>query len=422
MENSFEFALRTAWEANRFFCAEDSLHGPDRQFTLLDILPLYTSESFCHSVLQYVSDPYVARWWHEFYEPLNLFMKRDIINPVATKVAKFESEIARRIVGQPRSTINLSQVIRDRKILLLRLSKGTVGADAAPLLGATILGLLSVCLEEQGILDEQDRSQFPILIDEFQVLEGVDWSMLAQLRKYGATFFLATQSLEYLQKLDPLLLPTVLANIRQIYCFNASAQDAWTIHRELGVEPDDIINLDSHMCYVKVKAGVHRRPTFSLELDLPPPGDYYLAEEIRQRCRDRYAKRSSAEIDLQLQDAAVRYKRFVGRGAPTVEAIDADPLEPDLTPVPTTREAQALPSPHNPPSPQGEDNEQRQRKRGQGGKGGDQRGNGSQPSHKPQVARTPEGDALSTPMLFSPWSMGSDGEPSDQDAPRQEGQ
>jgi hypothetical protein len=416
MEIAFEFALRTAWEANRFFCREDEQQGPDQQFTLLDILPLYTSESFCHSVLQYVEDPYVTRWWTEFYEPLNLFMKRDIINPVATKIAKFESEISRRIVGQPRSTVNLAQVIRDRKILLLRLSKGTVGADAAPLLGATILGLLSVCLEEQGILDEADRAQFPILIDEFQVLEGVDWSMLAQLRKYGATFFLATQSLEYLQKLDPLLLPTVLANIRQIYCFNTSAQDAWTIHRELAVEPEDIINLDSHMAYVKVKAGVRRRPTFSLELDLPPVGSFEVAERIRQRSRDEYAKLPADKIDEQLQKAAVRYKRFAGPGTGTT--IDVDAFEPDPLPVATNTPAQPL---LQAGTPQAEGQEVRQRKRGQGGKG--ERSEDSPSSNrKPQAARTPDGELLSTPTLFTPWGAGSEGDHPDGDADQRGGQ
>ena len=422
MEIAFEFALRTAWEANRFFCKEDSQQGPGRQFTLLDILPLYTDESFCKAVLEFVEDAYVRRWWAQFYHPLNLFMQRDIINPVATKIAKFESEIARRIVGQPRSTVNLAQVIRERKILLLRLSKGTVGADAAPLLGATILGLLSVCLEEQGVLAEEERAQFPILIDEFQTLEGVDWSMLAQLRKYGATFFLATQSLEYLQKLDPLLLPTVLANIRQLYCFNASAQDAWTIHRELGVEPDDIINLDSHMCYVKVKAGVHRRPTFSLELDLPPTGDPELAEGIRARSRDQYAKLAADKIDEKLQEAAVRYEHFVGPRSTTIDADVFEEDSPPLSPSPGAQ-AQALPQPGQATVASADNQSVRSRKRGQGGKG-EEPEHTQAASRKPQGARTPDGEALSTPMLFSHIDLGL-GRESDQragEADRQGGQ
>jgi len=213
-------------------------------------------------------------------------------------------------------------------------------------------------------------------------------------------------------------LPTVLANIRQIYCFNTSAQDAWTIHRELGVEPDDIINLDSHMAYVKVKAGVRRRPTFSLELDLPPVGSYEVAESIRKRSRDQYAKLPADKIDEQLREAAVRYKRFVGPLATTT--IDVDAFEPDPLPVSTPPAAQPLLPAAAPTAPQA-DQEARQRKRGQGGKG-DRQENGSPPNQKPQGARTPEGESLSIPMLFTPWGMGNEGDQPGGDADQRGGQ
>jgi hypothetical protein len=388
MENSFEFALRTAWEANRHLVREDPQFGPGRQYTLLDILPLYTSESFCHSLLQHISDQYVHRWWREFYEPLPLYMKRDIVNPVMTKVAKFESEIARRIVGQPRSTINLTELIRQKKILLIRLAKGTVGADAAPLLGATLLGLLSICLEEQGAIEEEDRALFPILIDEFQVLEGVDWSILAQLRKYGATFFLATQSLEYLQKLDALLLPTVLANVRQIYSFNLSAQDAWTIHRELGVEAEDIINLDSHMCYVRLKLGATRRPTFSLHIE-PPPAiaeeQVKLAEDIVGISQQRYAT-PAEEVDKWLLDAVAR-QRKASVGGVTIDEDKGTPVGP------APREGRtALPQAGR--NGDGKSHPPRAR-------GGSAKGPKDQRDAKPQVSTTPAGKPRSSPILFA---------------------
>lgn len=385
MENSFEFALRTAWEANKHLVKEDPQEGPGRQYTLLDILPLYTSESFCHSLLQHISDQYVRRWWREFYEPLPLYMKRDIVNPVMTKVAKFESEIARRIVGQPRSTINLTELIRQKKILLIRLAKGTVGADAAPLLGATLLGLLSICLEEQGAMEEKDRALFPILIDEFQVLEGVDWSILAQLRKYGATFFLATQSLEYLQKLEAQLLPTVLANVRQIYSFNLSAQDAWTIHRELGVEAEDLINLDSHMCYVRLKLGAARRPTFSLHVE-PPPAiaeeQVKQAEDIVGNSQRKYAT-PAEEVDKWLRESVARQRQASAADRITIEedvgVVDAD--EPMLLPPGGgNRDGKTHPP------------------RVRGGAAKEQKG---QRAVKPQVATTPAGKPRSSPILFA---------------------
>ncbi|BCL80645.1 hypothetical protein ccbrp13_31100 [Ktedonobacteria bacterium brp13] len=309
MENVFEMALRTLFEINSIMVAQDPEHGPSQQYTLMDVLPLLTNENFCRSMLQQIDDDYLHRWWREYYEPLSLMQQRDIINPVITKVTKFESVIARRIIGQGRSTINFTEMIAERKIILINLAKGIVGADVAGIIGATLLGLIQITLEEQGVKAAEERARFPIIIDEFQVMAGVDYGALAELRKYGATFFLATQSLEYLQKLDDFLLPTVMANVKQLIIFHMSAQDADTVHRELGVEPEDILNIDMHTCYVKMPAGDHRQPTFSMRVIPATMGDKLLAESIRTRCRIRYTTPVET-IDGMLRDAMVRSIRM----------------------------------------------------------------------------------------------------------------
>ena len=309
MENAFEMSLRTLFEANKVLVAQDPLEGPRQQYTLLDVLPLLTNENFCHALLQSIEDDYLHRWWREYYEPLTLMQQRDVINPVITKVAKFESVIARRIIGQSVSTLNFSQMIAERKIILLKLAKGVIGADVAALIGATMLGLLQITLEEQGSLQEWGRVRLPIILDEFQTLAGVDYGALAELRKYGATFFLATQSLEYLQKLDEFLLPTVLANVKQMIIFHLSAQDAEIVCKDLGVEEEDILNLDMHTCYVKLSALNRRQPTFSLRVSPPPAGDSVQAESIRTRCRVRYSC-PVADIDGRLRDAMIRALRL----------------------------------------------------------------------------------------------------------------
>lgn len=305
MENAFEMALRTLFEANKLLIMQDAQNGPRQQYTLLDVLPLLTNENFCQSILDQVEDDYLHRWWREYYKPLTLMQQRDVINPVITKVAKFESILARRIIGQGVSTLNFAQMIAERKIILLKLAKGIIGSDVAALLGATFLGLLQITLEEQGTKALDARVRFPIILDEFQVLGGVDYGALAELRKYGATFFLATQSLEYLQKLDEFLLPTVLANVKQHIIFNVAGKDAETLAPELGVEEEDILNLDMYTCYIKMPVGNRRQPTFSVQIEPPLTGNATQAESIRTRCRVRYTC-SVDEVDEMLREAMLR--------------------------------------------------------------------------------------------------------------------
>ena len=107
MENAFEYALRTLFEANRFHVDHD--HA-SQQHTLLDVMMLLTDEHFCHSLLDLIDDPFILRWWHLYYDPLNPQMQRERSDPVLSKVAKFESQLTRRIVGQATSTVDFTAV------------------------------------------------------------------------------------------------------------------------------------------------------------------------------------------------------------------------------------------------------------------------------------------------------------------------
>jgi hypothetical protein len=310
MENAFEMSLRTLFEANKILVTQDAQHGPALQYTLLDILPLLTNANFCHTLLQDISDDYLHRWWREYYEPLSSIQQRDVINPIATKVAKFESLIARRILGQSVSTLNIPRMIEERKIILFKLARGTVGNEVASMIGATLLSLLQNTLESQEQQQHIGTARLPIIIDEFHRVTGADYRTLSELHKYGATFFLGTQSFEYLQKINPLLWPTLQANVRQFVAFNMSAQDANLISKELGVDQEDILHLDISTCYVSVLAAGRRQPTFSLKLTPPSTINTVLAESVRTRCRVRYT-RPVADVDKQLSDAMLRSIRML---------------------------------------------------------------------------------------------------------------
>jgi uncharacterized protein YigA (DUF484 family) len=315
MENAFEMALRTIFEANKILVEQDPENGPAQQYTLLDILPLLTNANFCRALLQRISDDYLHRWWREFYEPLSLIQQREVINPIASKVAKFESVIARRILGQSVTTLNIPQMIQERKIILFKLARGAVGSEVSSMIGATLLGLIQNTLEEQERgMYRGETARLPIIINEFQQVAGANYRTLSELHKYGGTFFLATQSLDYLQKVNPLVWPALQANVRQITAFNMSTQDANLLSKELGVDPEDILHLDINTCYVSVLAAGRRQPTFSLKLQPPDAVDSVQAESIRTRCRVRYTN-PVAEVDERLSAAMLRSIRLAPGGS-----------------------------------------------------------------------------------------------------------
>jgi hypothetical protein len=122
--------------------------------------------------------------------------------------------------------------------------------------------------------------------------------MLAELRKYGGSFALATQSLAYLDRLDRTLRATVLANIDHLFAFHMAGEDARLLHELDGIAEDDITNLDDFQCYVKLSLRGHRLPVFSLDLDAPPLPDEEGARLVRLRSRERYARPAGMADDL----------------------------------------------------------------------------------------------------------------------------
>src|SRR5258708_21576557 len=125
---------------------------------------------------------------------MDAHQQREITSSVITKISKFaSSRVARRILGQPRSTIDLQAVIRSGQLLLVSTASGVVGADLSELVGIVLLGLFQAALSEQADLPPEQRRRYLVLIDQFQVYPGANYqSMLAELRKYGGRFALST--------------------------------------------------------------------------------------------------------------------------------------------------------------------------------------------------------------------------------------
>jgi hypothetical protein len=291
-ENVLEYALKTLADANELLIQQDRNLGPDQQYTLLDVVPLLRRASFRHAVLEQVRDTLLLDWWQHYYEPMDAHQQREITSSVITKLSKFSSSrVARRILGQPRSTINLREVVRSGQHLLVSTASGVVGADLSELIGIVLLGLFESALAEQADQPFEQRRRYLVLIDEFQVYRGANYqSMLAELRKYGGSFALATQSLAYLDRLDRTLRATVLANIDHLFAFHMAGEDARLFHELEGITEEDITNLDDFQCYVKLSLHGHRLPVFSLNLDAPPQPDENVAQLVRLRSQERNSR------------------------------------------------------------------------------------------------------------------------------------
>jgi hypothetical protein len=308
--------MKSLYEANRALVDADPEEGPHHQFTLLDIAPVLSVHSFrVKEVYPFIRDPMIKAWWVEQFYPKSERDRVEMISPVLTKMNKFSASVlARRIVGQPTTTVRFDNAITDKKIILIRTPRGIVGEDIASIVGSSLLGLLRVHIAAQASLPFEKRVRMRILVDEYQTLPGVAWeSMLPELRKYKANFALATQSLGYLDKLDPLLRAILMSNIAHLFAFGMSADDARMLERELdgGIDAADLIAQDNFQCYAKLTIDRKVFPVFNFHLDPPFRPDEELACQIRMVVRNRYSHLSLDEIDHLIEVSIERHMRYV---------------------------------------------------------------------------------------------------------------
>ncbi|HEY1350174.1 MAG TPA: type IV secretion system DNA-binding domain-containing protein [Ktedonobacteraceae bacterium] len=324
LENTLQYCLLTLCEVNRLRCQSDPLSGPQRQCTILSMVPLLQRPAYHRALLAEISDNDIWSWWKGYYARQKDENQLDISAAVITRISKFRaSRLVRRLVGQPVSTLSLTDIITHGHLLIMNTASGIVGEDTSSLMGSMLLGLLHTCIAQQAARPTSGRTPVYVFLDEMQKFTGVNLNaMLAELRKYGAHFALATQSFGYLEALDPTLSHTVLANTDQLFAFDMAAQDARRMAEEIGdgIEVEDILAQENYACYARLSLQGARLPAFSTRLLPPPASDQALATWLEERSAQIYGRRVEV-IDAMLdqQDRVHSRKAAVLPGSEEVQ-------------------------------------------------------------------------------------------------------
>lgn len=312
MEGALRAALLSLHQANQ-------VRRREQQYTLLDVVPLLTSGEYRERVMSQVPDQTPWAWWHDNYDNVGRAFQQQIATPVTTKVGRFQvTEAARLTLGQAQSTINPRTLLSDGGVLVVNTAVGLLGEGGAALIGATLLNLLGLIVEDQIDLPAAERSRMVALIDESSTLGGADYPrMMSELGKYGASFVLVTQSLAKLDAIDRELRPTIFANLDSLTVFQASAEDARYLAPELGhdLEVSDLVSLDDYECYARWSSGGHRHPAFSLRLDPPTPVDAARVAAIAAQSAARFG-RARADVAHEVDRVFAARGLKLGKDAP----------------------------------------------------------------------------------------------------------
>ncbi len=312
MESVLRYAARTIALINRRRVAEGR---PDEQLGVLFIPRLLLAqdrrrEAYLLANLPPAGDPDVSDvlwWWRFYYAEQRTSLVQQVISPVITKIYHLSGvETLRNIFGQPRTTVDFRQVIRDRGIVLVNSGGAFLGQDVGAFVGALVLNYLDAVTREQGALPREQRVAVTVIVDEFQSIRGgVSWrDFLGQLRKFGAHVILGTQSLAGMREDNRELPGEILAGVMTTIVFQVNAEDALYLQHELdmSVPPTSMTNLSPFHAYVKtVGPGRSRLPTLEVRLRTPLEGDPAVLALVRQKMK-AYTKNAD-EIEALLRRA-----------------------------------------------------------------------------------------------------------------------
>ena len=163
--------------------------------TLLGLPRLLVDTRYRDALLRNCTDPWVVRYWDQEYSQYEKRFLQDAISPIQNKIGQVLMPPAiRHLLGQPTTTIDLSDIMNAGKVLVVNLAKGRLGEEPAHLLGSLLISAFAQAAERRTNVGESARRDFTLYVDEFQNFATDSFAtILSEARKWHLSLVLAHQ-------------------------------------------------------------------------------------------------------------------------------------------------------------------------------------------------------------------------------------
>lgn len=272
--------------------------------TMLDITRMLTDKKFRKETLTYCKDTVVLQFWNVEFSSWTDKFQAEAIAPVLNKVGAFTANpVIRNIIGQPKSTFNIREIMDEGKILIVNLSKGLIGEDNASILGSFLVTKIQLAaMSRSDIPNIADRRPFYLYVDEFQNFATDSFAtILSEARKYGLNLTVANQ---YISQMGDTVRDAVFGNVGSMITFRVSADDAPILAKQFEpqFEPNDLLQMHNRHFIINMVIGGEKSPAFSATtLNLPPP-QIDNTGRIIENTRRLYS-RNRAEVEQEISNA-----------------------------------------------------------------------------------------------------------------------
>ncbi len=240
--------------------------------TMIDIVRILTDKPFRKEVEGYITDSVVKNFWTVEFASWDNKFAAEAVAPILNKVGAFTANpVIRNVIGQPKCSFNIRQMMDEGKIFIVNLSKGLLGEDNAAILGALLVTKVQLAaMSRADIANVEDRKPFYLYVDEFQNFATDSFAtILSEARKYGLNLTVANQ---YTAQMQDTVRDAVFGNVGTTIALRMGADDAKTMVRyfEPVFTDQDLIHMNNRHFVISMSIHGEKAQAFSgYELVLP---------------------------------------------------------------------------------------------------------------------------------------------------------
>jgi hypothetical protein len=277
------------------------IEDPETGSTLLDVSRVLADEEFRKLKLSRCKNPIVKQFWEKIASKAGGDSSLQNIVPYIT--SKFDvflaNDIMRPIIAQQNSSFDFRKIMDDKKILLVNLSKGSLGDINSNLIGLILVGKILMASLSRSDSTSRDYPPFYLYIDEFQnVTTDSISTILSEARKYKLSLNVAHQ---FIAQLDEKIKESIFGNVGSMAVFRVGSDDAKFLETQFAPTfiANDIMNIDNYNAYIKMLSGGVPIDPFSLKANEAPKGDSSKIDPLKKLSSLKNG-RDRAEVEAEI--------------------------------------------------------------------------------------------------------------------------
>jgi hypothetical protein len=272
--------------------------------TFVDIPKLLIDPDFMKAKLKYTDDQNVLDFWtKEWPNSQRSNEAGEVTSWVVSKFGSFLSnEMMRNIIGQTKSSFNLREIMDNKKILIVNLSKGRTGEVNSKLLGMIFVMKFQAAAMSRANVERSERPDFCLYVDEFQNYSTDSFAdIMSEARKFGLNLIVANQ---FTTQLSDEVRSAVFGNVGTIISLRVGIDDAEFLAKQFApiFDSDDLQRIPNGNAVVRTL--INGVPTQPFSMAGLPPLDVKnteLADALKQLTAAKYG-RSKAVVEKEIME------------------------------------------------------------------------------------------------------------------------